>query len=67
MQEGKKMTKLLTPEQTAERLGVLTKTLDVWRCTQRYALPYVKVGRLVRYRESDIEAFIESRLQNQLK
>ncbi len=59
------MTKLLTPDETAERLGVLTKTLDVWRCTQRYNLPYVKVGRLVRYRESDIEAFIESRLQTQ--
>jgi len=57
------LTKLLTPEQTAERLGILAKTLDVWRCTQRYNLPYVKVGRLVRYRESDIEAFIESRLQ----
>lgn len=60
-----KMTKLLTPDETAERLGILTKTLDVWRCTQRYNLPYVKVGRLVRYRESDLEAFIESRLQTQ--
>lgn len=60
-----KMTKLLTPDETAERLGILTKTLDVWRCTQRYNLPYVKVGRLVRYRESDVEAFIESRLQTQ--
>ena len=59
------MTKLLTPNETAERLGILTKTLDVWRCTQRYNLPYVKVGRLVRYRESDVEAFIESRLQLQ--
>lgn len=59
------MTKLLTPDQVAERLGILPKTLDVWRCTQRYNLPYVKVGRLVRYREHDIEAFIESRLQPQ--
>ncbi len=58
------MTKLLTPEQTAERLGVLTTTLDVWRSTQRYRLPYVKVGRLVRYREGDVEAFIESRIRN---
>jgi len=59
------MTKLLTPDETAERLGVLTNTLDVWRCTRRYDLPYVKVGRLVRYREIDVEAFIESRLQTQ--
>lgn len=59
------MTKLLTPDETAKRLGILTKTLEVWRCTQRYDLPFVKVGRLVRYRENDIEAFIESRLQLQ--
>lgn len=59
------MTKLLTPDETAERLGVLTNTLDAWRCTRRYDLPYVKVGRLVRYREIDVEAFIESRLQLQ--
>jgi excisionase family DNA binding protein len=55
--------KLLTPEQTAEILGISSETLNVWRCTKRYPLPYVKVGRLVRYRMSDLNQFIESQLE----
>lgn len=53
--------KLLHPNQVAEALGVSPQTLAVWRCENRYALPYVKVGRLVRYRDRDVDAFIESR------
>lgn len=55
-------TPLLTPKQVAQHLGVSVDTLNVWRSTNRYPLPYVKTGRLVRYRESDVVAFIESRL-----
>lgn len=54
------MERMLTPPEAAEVLGVTTQTLSIWRCTKRYALKYVKVGRLVRYRESDIMAFIEA-------
>ena len=57
--------KLLTAEQVAELLGVTTHTLAVWRSTGRYNLPYVKSGRLVRYRESDVHNFIEKRLHGQ--
>jgi hypothetical protein len=46
---------------TAEILGVTAGTLSVWRCTRRYDLPYVKVGRAVRYRMEDIQRFIEQR------
>ena len=52
---------LLTEDQAAELLGVKPTTLQVWRSTKRYPLPYVKSGRLVRYRASAIEAFINSR------
>jgi excisionase family DNA binding protein len=48
-------------KEAAEILGVTPGTLSVWRCTRRYPLPYVKVGRSVRYRMADLEAFIESR------
>lgn len=54
---------LMTPEQVADYLGVSVETLNVWRCTKRYNLPYVKAGRLVRYRLQDVEAFVASRLQ----
>jgi excisionase family DNA binding protein len=56
-------TNLLTPAEVAERLGVSTATLATWRCTKRYPLSYVKVGRLVRYRIADLDAFEISRLQ----
>lgn len=55
------LPRLLTPEEVAELLGVTTHTLAVWRCSQRYDLPYVKSGRLGRYRVPDLEAFIERR------
>lgn len=56
-------SKLLTEEQTAAYLGVEPATLAVWRCKKRYDLPYVKVGRLVRYLERDIAAFVAKRTQ----
>ena len=42
-------------------LGVRATTMCVWRSTGRYNLPYIKVGRLVRYRISDLAEFIARR------
>ena len=55
------MEKLLTAEQAAEILGIEPATLAVWRCTKRYDLKWIKVGRLCKYRASDVQAFIDSR------
>jgi excisionase family DNA binding protein len=52
---------IIEPEQAAEYLKISSQTLAVWRCTGRYALPFVKVGRNVRYRLSDLNAWLESR------
>jgi excisionase family DNA binding protein len=52
---------LIAPHEAAQILGIEVTTLEKWRCTKRYGLPFVKVGRLVRYRVGDIEAFIASR------
>jgi excisionase family DNA binding protein len=52
---------LFDPGKAAEFLGISKETLAMWRCTKRYPLPYIKVGRLVRYREADLAAFLESR------
>ena len=49
---------LLNERQTSDWLGIPATTLQVWRCTGRVALPYVKLGGHVRYRRSAIEAFI---------
>ena len=57
---------LLTKEQVSDILGITVGTLAVWRTTKRYNLPYVKTGRLVRYREVDVDNFINSRLQGEV-
>lgn len=62
--DGLPDSQLLDEAQTADCVGVKAATLSVWRSTGRYALPYVKSGRLVRYRAGDIRAFLESRTRN---
>ncbi len=49
---------LLTPEEVGALLRVPTGTLAVWRCTGRVKLAYIKIGRAVRYRQGDVEAFV---------
>lgn len=55
-----KQEPLISAGRAASLLGTTIHTLANWRATGRYSLPYVKVGRCVRYRLSDIEAFIEA-------
>jgi len=50
----------VTPEKAAEHLGVKPATLAKWRSTKRYQIPYIKVGRLVMYRLSDLDSWLES-------
>lgn len=54
--------KLLNEDAAADLLGVRPQTLTTWRSTKRYPLPYVRVGRLIYYREADLLAFLDSRL-----
>lgn len=57
-------TILLTRREAAAYLGVAEQTLAVWKCTGRRSLPFVKIGRLVRYRKADLDAFILNHLQD---
>lgn len=52
---------LLTPEQAGELLGVGLDCLAQWRVAKKY-IPYLKVGRLVRYRLPDVLAFLDSQV-----
>lgn len=58
-------TDLLTPAQTAKILHVAIGTLAVWRCTARYPLSFVKIGRRVMYKASDVDAFINGNVFGQ--
>ena len=50
---------LLNRKEAAEFLGIVPHTLEVWATTKRYNLPYIRVGRIVKYRYSDLLAFVE--------
>ena len=52
---------LLTTAEAAALIGIRRETLAIWRCTKRYNLPFVRAGRLVKYRKSELIAFLESR------
>lgn len=49
---------LLTRQEACTFLGIRPRTLDDWR-TQR-ALPCIARGRWIRFRRSDLEAFLEA-------
>ena len=51
---------LLNQSKVAKILGVTEKFLEARRC-RGGGVPFIRVGRLVRYRRSDIEAWLESR------
>ncbi len=46
--------------QAAAFLGLTKATLDCWRCRGR-GPAFLKLGRLVKYQESDLAAWLESR------
>lgn len=52
--------KLLSSEEVSEVTGLSTETLAQWR-SQHRGIPYVKISRnCVRYRQSDLAAWIEA-------
>jgi predicted DNA-binding transcriptional regulator AlpA len=54
------MSPLLTNDQASELLGISPQTLHTWRSKKR-GPTYIKVGSLIKYRPSDIEAFLRER------
>lgn len=52
---------LLDTVQAAKEIGVEPTTLEVWRATKRHNIRYAKIGRLVRYRRSDLLNWLSSR------
>lgn len=56
------MDDLMTTEEAARALRLAPDTLATWRSTREADLPYVKLGRAVRYRPEDVRAFVDSRV-----
>jgi hypothetical protein len=52
---------LVDEREAAEILDVVPGTLSVWRSTGRYGIPFVKIGRNVRYSRTALLNWLESR------
>ena len=50
--------RFLDRDQAARYLCVRTATLDSWRCSGQYSLPFLKVGGRVRYRREDLDDWL---------
>jgi hypothetical protein len=51
--------KLVSEKEACKILDCRPNTLAVWRTNKRYNLPFYKIGRLVKYKISDLEEFIQ--------
>lgn len=51
------MLKLITPEELGNMLGVSLHTVYQW--TSKRQIPYIKVGRLIRFSETEILEWLE--------
>jgi len=60
MQAAKLVDELLEDDEVAEELHNETKTLANWR-TKRIGPPFIRVGKRVLYRRSDLEKWLESK------
>jgi excisionase family DNA binding protein len=57
-------TELFSRAEAAAYLGVAKQTLAIWKCTKRYNLPFIKIGKLVKYKKSDLDQFIADNSQS---
>ena len=59
------MSKILNTKQAAKFMGL--KESRVRTAVFRKEIPFLKVGRLVRFRKEDLEEWLEKQLENQQK
>ncbi len=58
----RKREPLLTEAEAAEWFGLSPLTLRKWRCLRTHPLPFLKIGKTIRYRESDMLQFLENHM-----
>lgn len=55
--------KLMDEFEFCRQVGISVGTARNWRCSRLAGPRFVKIGRLVRYRQSDIDEWIEEQVQ----
>ena len=51
----------MSTQAAAVCMGLKPQTLSAWRCSGRYRLPFLKVGRKVLYKKIDVDIWMRSR------
>ena len=54
------MERLLNINELAQMLGVEQSTIYAW--THQKTIPFIKIGKLVRFRLSDVESWLETKM-----
>lgn len=57
---------LINTAMTAILLGIPAATLSKWRSTGEVDLPFVKIGRGVKYNTADLRQWIEANTHNKM-
>lgn len=57
------MSDLITLDEVAEILGVPLNTVRYWRHTNSTGIRFERVGRRVKARRSDVEAWVEAKFK----
>lgn len=52
------LSRLLTPREVADLLGIPEGRLAIWRCTKAQNLKWVRCGKTIRYEAAEVERFI---------
>lgn len=55
---------LMDQKTAAAYLGTTVGSLNVWRANGKHKIPFVRWGHNIRYRKSDLDAWIAEHLQN---
>lgn len=61
MQSDSQEKRYLSTRECAAAFGLSKGLLDMDRCTRKYGVPFIKVGKKVLYDRKDIEAFLAAR------
>ena len=51
----------INPNEVSKEFGFSVSTLAKWRMDNKY-LPFSKIGKYIKYKRSDIEAFLNSNI-----
>lgn len=56
---------LMTGKEAAKYMKYGSQTLAAWRCNKTYPLKFIRIGRSIRYRRSDVDAFLMNQTKEQ--